>query len=199
MATIKLIVSGPMGAGKTTAIRAISQIATISTEVANTDPSECAKAETTVAMDYGEVTLGNGETLHLYGTPGQERFDFMWRVLAQEALGALILLDNSRPAPLDDLRLYLQAFASLVERGRALVVVGRLDQHPRPGLDDYLDWLDEHGWSVPVFPGDVRVRDDVLGALETLFQYIELSAPDEPDAIQDEWTRFLGLPAETTP
>lgn len=192
MASIKLIISGPMGAGKTTAIRAISQIEPIMTEVANTDRSEHAKDETTVAMDYGEVTLGNGETLHLYGTPGQLRFDFMWRVLAHDALGVVVLMDNSRPAPLDDLGRYLDAFSSLVEKGRVLVVIGRLEEHPVPGLDDYLDWAMERGWMVPMQPGDVRRREDVMAALETLFHHIELSARGEPEALQDEWTSFLG-------
>src|SRR5690606_37353134 len=106
----KLIFAGSMGAGKTTAIAAISEISPVRTDVENTDRASHQKATTTAAMDYGEVTLAGGDKLRLYGTPGQTRFDFMWKILGKGALGVIILVDNSRPDPLADLREYLQAF-----------------------------------------------------------------------------------------
>ena len=72
----KLVFAGSMGAGKTTAIGAISEIPPVRTDVANSDLATFAKATTTAAMDYGEVTLDGGDKLRLYGTPGQARFDF---------------------------------------------------------------------------------------------------------------------------
>jgi signal recognition particle receptor subunit beta len=191
MSEVKLLFAGPMGAGKTTAIRSISEIEPISTEVENTDFSESSKAETTVAMDYGELTLDSGAKLRLYGSPGQKRFEFMWPLLAQGALGVIVLIDNSRPDPLTDLDDFLTAFADLIEAGRVVVAVGRLEQHPAPGLDDYLASVSRRGQFLPVIGADVRRRDDVVGVLELLFEQIESAAGAAPAAAGDEWLQFV--------
>src|SRR5690606_33434332 len=128
------------------------------------DRSEANKEETTVALDYGEVTLDTGEKLHLYGTPGQVRFEFMWKVLAQGALGVVVLMDNSRRDPLGDLKQYLEAFRALIPAGRVVVAIGRMDTHPQPSLDDYIDHLSAMGYFLPAMPADVRRREDVLAA-----------------------------------
>lgn len=191
MSEIKLLFAGPMGSGKTTAIRAISEIEPISTEVANTDREECDKAETTVAMDYGELTLDTGHTLHLYGSPGQRRFEFMWPLLAEGALGVIVLLDNSRPDPLADLSGFLDAFAPQIDGGRIVVAVGRLDTHASPGLDDYVDAIAARGQFLPVVDADVRRRDDVLGVLDVLFSQIEAAGRSETAEEPDEWLQFV--------
>jgi len=189
---IKLLFAGPMGAGKTTAIRAISQIEPIHTEVANTDFSESGKAETTVALDYGELVLDNGHTLRLYGSPGQRRFEFMWPLLAEGALGVVVLLDNSRPDPLDDLQVFLDAFARQIGAGRVVVAVGRLDTHPQPGLDDYVEAIAARGEFLPVLDVDVRRRADVTGLLDVLFDQIEAQATDAAaDGGEDEWMQLV--------
>ena len=74
---LKIVFTGPMGAGKTTAIRAISDAPPVSTEVGNSDRQSSVKESTTVALDYGELTLEDGTCLRIYGTPGQARFSFM--------------------------------------------------------------------------------------------------------------------------
>ena len=177
---LKLLFAGAMGAGKTTAIRAISEIAPITTEAANGDRAECDKDETTVAMDYGEITLATGEKLRLYGTPGQARFQFMWPILATGALGVVILIDNSRPDPLADLALYLDAFRALADSGAVVVGVGHMDCCPRPSLEAYAERLAALDVVVPVMPADARRRDDVLEMLAILLQQIEAtSAYDE--------------------
>ena len=177
---LKLLFAGAMGAGKTSAIRAISEIAPITTEAANGDRAECDKDETTVAMDYGEITLATGEKLRLYGTPGQARFQFMWPILATGALGVVILIDNSRPDPLADLALYLDAFRALADSGAVVVGVGHMDCCPRPSLEAYAERLAALDVVVPVMPADARRRDDVLEMLAILLQQIEAtSAYDE--------------------
>lgn len=195
MNEIKLLFAGPMGAGKTTAIRAISEVEPIATEVANTDLGESAKNETTVAMDYGELTLDTGEKLRLYGSPGQRRFDFMWRLLADGALGVVVLLDNSRPDPFDDLEHFLKAFEPMIAAGRVVIAPGRLDTHPEPSLDDYMAKLDSLGHFLPVVPADVRRRDDVLRVLDVLFEQIELAEAVDADTGgrngDDEWMHFV--------
>ncbi|WP_257386681.1 GTP-binding protein [Tahibacter caeni] len=192
MSEITLLFAGPMGAGKTTAIRAISQIEPINTEVANTDFSESGKAETTVALDYGELSLDNGHTLRLYGSPGQRRFEFMWPLLAEGALGVVVLLDNSRPDPLADLRLFLDAFARQIGAGRVVVAVGRLDSHPQPSLDDYAEAVAARGEFLPVLAADVRRRDDVTALLDVLFDQIEAQAAAADAAgDDDEWLQLV--------
>ncbi len=173
---LKLLFAGAMGAGKTSAIRAISEIAPITTEAANGDRAECDKDETTVAMDYGEITLATGEKLRLYGTPGQARFQFMWPILATGALGVVILIDNSRPDPLADLALYLDAFRALADSGAVVVGVGHMDCCPRPSLEAYAERLAALDVVVPVMPADARRRDDVLEMLAILLQQIEATS-----------------------
>jgi signal recognition particle receptor subunit beta len=170
----KILFTGTMGAGKTTAISAVSQTKVVSTDVANLD-SASSKATTTVGMDYGEVRLDDGSVLRLYGTPGQERFRFMWEILAQGALGLILLVDNSRPAPLEDMQMYLDNFKPLVERGSVVIGVGRTDTHPEPGIEAYQDYLAERELMLPVLSVDVRVREDVLMLFDVLLSILEVA------------------------
>lgn len=161
-----------MGAGKTTAIRAISDIEPIVTDVANHDAS-VAKERTTVGLDYGMLSLDNGDRIRLFGTPGQARFDFLWQILVNKALGLVILTDNSRPDPLADLRMFLDGFAQQLESVPCVIGVGRLDTHPQPTLEDYADVLEARGQVVPVLGVDVRERADVVLLIDTLLGQIE--------------------------
>lgn len=162
-----------MGAGKTTAIAAVSEIEPCRTDVANNDRSGHAKATTTAALDYGEVTLAGGDKLRLYGTPGQSRFDFMWKILGQGSLGVIILVDNSRPDPVADLRDYARAFADALAESRAVIGVGRWQTHPAPSIEDYHAVVNGLGYDAPILSIDVRKRSDVLMLLDVLFHQIE--------------------------
>lgn len=168
----KLLFAGPMGAGKTTAITAISGAAPIATEALNSDRVQHAKAQTTVAFDYGEVQMGGGERLRLYGMPGQARFDFIWKMASEGALGVVLLLDNTRPDPLADLDSYVEAFLRLAEQAAMVIGIGR-SAEGRTGVDDYAARLALRGIVVPVFTVDVRERDDVLLLLDALLNQIE--------------------------
>lgn len=97
MRQVKLVVTGPFGAGKSCIIQTISEIRVVSTERHLTRPGPDGKQETTVAMDYGRVTLGD-TVVHLTGTPGQPRFDFMWDILSHEADAFLLVVDSTTPA-----------------------------------------------------------------------------------------------------
>ncbi|WP_395352652.1 GTP-binding protein [Variovorax sp. UC122_21] len=173
MRDFKLVFTGPMGVGKTTAIAAISDIKPIGTEVANAD-SSVAKATTTVGLDFGQLTLDNGDRLRLYGTPGQARFDFMWKILVRDALGLAILIDNSRPDPLADLAAYLDGFAGALEKMPCALGITRLPTHPSPTLDDYAGALAARGLVLPVLAMDPRRKDDVVALIETLLMQIEV-------------------------
>ena len=172
MKDLKIVFTGTMGAGKTTAIAAISDRAPVTTDVQNTDPGS-AKALTTVGLDYGEVTLEGGEHLRLFGTPGQSRFDFMWKILAKNALGMIILTDNSRADPLADLRVYLEGFADDLDTMPCVIGIGRLQSHPSPSMDDYIDELARHQRVLPVLDVDVRKRGDVLMLIDILLAQLE--------------------------
>jgi len=168
----KLLFAGPMGAGKTTAIAAISDAAPVRTEAVNSDRVQHSKELTTVGFDYGEIALDGGDRLRLYGMPGQDRFDFMWKVASEGALGVVLLSDNSRPEPLKDLALYVESFRAMAERGAMVIGIGRLGSG-HTSVESYTAWLAGQGLSLPVFTVDVRRRDDVLLLLDALLYQIE--------------------------
>ncbi len=168
----KILFTGVAGAGKTTAIGAVSEIPPMRTDVKNTDAS-LGKDTTTVGLDYGELTLDGGEKLRLYGTPGQVRFDFMWQILARGALGLIILVDNRRPDPLADLDMYLAGFKKLIADTACVVAIGRTETHPSPSLDQFAAHLEAQGILCPVLPTDVRDTAQVTQLLELLMLQLE--------------------------
>ncbi len=96
MQTVKMVITGPFSAGKTEFIQSISEIDVVSTERKISDYTRTVKANTTVAMDFGRITIRTGLSLYLFGTPGQDRFWFLWDNLSQGALGAVVLADTRR-------------------------------------------------------------------------------------------------------
>lgn len=170
----KIIFTGPMGAGKTTAISTISEVPPISTEVRCSDEEGQARKETTtVAMDYGYFTLEDGGRIHLYGTPGQERFDYMWNILVKGGIGLILLLDNGRPEPLDDLIFYLTTFRSFIDETGVVIGVSRMDCSERYTLDDYRNKLIELGRIFPLFEVDVRQPNDVAILIHALLAILQ--------------------------
>ncbi len=178
MSEHKILFSGTTGAGKTTAIGAVSEIPPLSTDVRNSD-SGLAKEMTTVGLDYGELTLDNGDKLRLYGTPGQKRFNFMWKILSKGALGLIILIDNRQPNPLEDLDMYLQGFESLIADTACVVAVGRTETHPIPDLEQFSNHLASRGVLCPVLATDVRDVPQVVQLLELLLMQLEMKAENE--------------------
>jgi hypothetical protein len=168
----KIVFTGPPNSGKTTAIGVLSDTLPIVTDVSNHDAG-LAKSRTTVGMDYGVVSLGGSEQVRLFGTPGQKRFDFMWRILVRNAIGIAILIDNSQPEPLSQLREFVESLAEELRSTACVVGVGRSESHPVPTLDAFADLLAELGHVFPVVAVDVRQRDDVLMMVELLLAQTE--------------------------
>jgi small GTP-binding protein len=112
MQTVKMVVTGPFNAGKTEFIRSISEIDVVSTERRITDHTHRIKEETTVAMDFGRITVDQDLVLYLFGTPGQKRFDFMWEILSEGMLGFVVLVDSVRPETFREARRILEIFSS---------------------------------------------------------------------------------------
>lgn len=169
---LKILITGTVGAGKTTAIAAVSDIKPLSTDVRNNDAS-IMKALTTVGMDYGELALGGGDVLRIYGTPGQERYSFMWKILVKGAMGLVILIDNSRPDPMADLHMYLQEFSEFISHSPCVVGVGRTETHAKPHVDEFADALACMNLQCPVIAVDVRQKDQVVQLLDLLLVQIE--------------------------
>lgn len=159
----KILFAGPVGAGKSSAISAVSDTPVVSTEARASDEVLLRKPSTTVALDYGTLKVHDSLTIQLVGAPGQERFDFMWEILARGAIGLALLIDNARPDPLADLHLYLNAFADLIERQRAAAVVciTRCDLADDVSLERYRSEVRRIGLDLPVIELDARSREDV--------------------------------------
>lgn len=113
MQSVKVVITGPYNAGKTTFITSVSEITVLSTERSVTDPSAESDAETTVAMDFGRITVSDDVVLYLFGTPGQSRFSFMWETLSEGMLGFVLLVDQESPETFEDAREIIRFFGEM--------------------------------------------------------------------------------------
>ncbi|OQY37340.1 MAG: GTP-binding protein [Chloroflexota bacterium] len=110
MQTVKMVVTGPFSSGKTEFIQSVSEIDVVSTERKISSEAEKIKETTTVAMDFGRITIDDNLVLYLFGTPGQKRFDFMWEILSEGMLGFVVMVDSSRPETFREARRILETF-----------------------------------------------------------------------------------------
>jgi len=174
LTVFKILIAGGFGAGKTTLVGAISEVRPLRTEEALTSASighddlrgVADKHTTTVAMDFGRITMGSHLVLYLFGTPGQERFWFMWDELSYGALGAVVLADTRR---LDDCFPSVDYFE---RRGVPfLVAINCFDDAPRYDPEDVRIALDLDP-RVPVMLCDARQLSSVKQALITLVEHV---------------------------
>lgn len=121
MEIMRLVVTGPVGAGKSTFIRTISEIEVVDTDRRATDETADLKQNTTVAFDFGRLQFGPDTALHLYGTPGQARFDFMWDILIRKAHAYIMLVAGHRP---HEFRYTRRMLTFMRQRTSAPVILG---------------------------------------------------------------------------
>lgn len=169
----KIVFAGSMGAGKTEAIRSLSDIPILKTEAFNTDSESHIKMETTVGIDYGEITLDDDFTIGLYGTPGQERFDFIWPIICQGAIGAVILIDHNVADPIQELESYLETFQEYTDH--IAIGITHTDDNTEKSTYIYQEWLKQNDLFNPLFIIDARKKDDVLLLIEALITSIEIN------------------------
>jgi uncharacterized protein len=178
---VKIVVTGPFAAGKTTLIRTISEITVLSTEKDITDSTRSRKADTTVAMDFGRITIDRDLVLYLFGTPGQDRFDFMWEILGEGMLGYVVLLDATRPESVEETVGILAAFRKMA-RVPYVVALNRaeaIDEVEEARIRAALDLEPD----VPVVPCDAMDRESVKSVLLALL-YSVVDSLDAAAAVQ---------------
>jgi len=178
----KIVFAGPVGAGKTTAIQTLSDIEVLNTDARASDEVRRLKPTTTVAMDYGVMKLGNGDQVRLYGAPGQARFDFMWDILTENALGLVVLISARSDDPVAELDVYLKAFAGLMARTALVVGVTHTDAGNRATRQWLIEALGVRGISPCVMDVDARHRPDVAMLVKALLYSIDPFAGRDEDA-----------------
>lgn len=172
MTNHKIIFTGPVGAGKTTAITSLSDIPVITTDECASDMTNSMKSATTVAMDYGLIKLDD-DRIHLYGTPGQERFNFMWDILTEGGIGLILLLDNTRKDPFQDMKFFINSFRTFIDDNKVAIGVTRMDLSYQPMLEEYRTNLGKFNLNPPVFEIDARRRQDVSTLVQALLYSLD--------------------------
>lgn len=174
MQTVKMVITGPFSSGKTEFIKAISEIEVVDTDrdISSEIESEV-KGATTVAMDFGRITVDNDLVLYLFGTPGQRRFDFMWEILAEGMLGFVVMVDSSKPETFKEARSILETFRAYSPT--PYVVAANKQDHPDAWApDDLRIALRIEDDDVKLLPCIAREKDYVREVLlELLYSILE--------------------------
>ncbi|HNW31159.1 MAG TPA: ATP/GTP-binding protein [Caldisericia bacterium] len=183
MKRVKILVTGPFSSGKTSLIKSVSEIPVVSTEKAVTDETRVIKNQTTVALDFGRLTIDDDLVLYIFGTPGQERFSYMWDVLSVGAVGMVLIVDSADYKSIIEARRYLAFFLPKLQIPCVIAankqdMTGSLSPEQvgqMLGIDD----------TVEIVPCMAKDRESVKNVLIKLFELVERTglAQEDQDAI----------------
>ena len=173
MAQHKIIFTGPVGAGKTTALTTISDTPPIATEARARDNTRFIKERTTVAMDYGVINLSDNEKVHLYGTPGQSRFDFMWDILSEGALGVILLIENNDDQAANNLIVFIDTFKEFAHRSQFVNGLTKTDINKQSRLKEFNSILERYSFRAPILEADPRNKNDVALLIQALLYTVD--------------------------
>jgi hypothetical protein len=172
---LKIVITGPFSAGKTTLIKTISEVAIVGTDRDVSDETKSVKERTTVAMDFGRITFAQDLSLFLFGTPGQRRFEVMWEILSEGMIGFILLVHAGDDRSIDEASHILNTFREYADVP-FVIGVSHLDETKESHdevfakVRDKLE-LPEH---VDLVPCDPREREDVKGLmLQILFDVMK--------------------------
>lgn len=173
MQTVKMVITGPFSSGKTEFIRSISEIEVVSTDREITSDAEKQQKEaTTVAMDFGRITVDDDLVLYLFGTPGQRRFDFMWEILAEGMLGFIVMVDSAKPETFREAKSILETFRAYAPT--PYVVAANKQDHPDAWMPEDLRIALRIEPDVKLLPCVAKERDSVRDVLlELLYTILE--------------------------
>ncbi len=173
MQSVKMVITGPFASGKTEFINSISEISVVKTERKISSASEVAiKDETTVALDFGRITVDEELVLYLFGTPGQRRFDFMWEILSEGMLGFVVMIDSTRPETFREAKRILSTFESY-SRTPYVVAANKQDQEDawEPGDMKIVLRLNSNAKVIPCVALDKESVKNIL--LELLYSILD--------------------------
>jgi uncharacterized protein len=175
MQSVKIVITGPFNAGKTTFIKTVSEITVLSTERQVSDTSGEGKGETTVAMDFGRISISDDVVLYLFGTPGQERFSFMWETLSEGMLGFVLLVDTANQESITDAASMITFFTNMSDV--PFVVAANRTTADDTGTLDRLRGSLVLAPEIPLVACDARDKESVknvlLGLLYRILESIE--------------------------
>lgn len=172
MQALKIVITGAYSAGKTNFIRSISEIDPVATEYAVSDQTErLQKNETTVALDFGTISINNDVVLYLFGTPGQERFDFMWEHLSIGCLGYVVLVDSCRPAHFAETLRLMHRFTEITDA--PFIVAANKQDDPAALPVRYIRKRLALSPEIPLVPCIATDRLSVKNVLLALLEHID--------------------------
>lgn len=177
---LKIVITGPFSAGKTTLIKTISEVAIVGTERDVSDDTKSIKSRTTVAMDFGRITFAQDLALYLFGTPGQRRFEVMWEILSEGMIGFILLVHAADERSVNEAFHILSQFKQYAEVPYVIGVT-HLDE-TKESQDEVFDRVRkalELPEDVNMIPCDPREKEDVkalmleilLGVLDRLDRF----------------------------
>lgn len=175
MDEFKILFVGPTGAGKTTAIAAVSEITVVSTEALRSSlDTESEKSQlipknmVTIGIDYGEFSFEDGKRVRLYGVPGQNRFEFLWDLIHKGSHGIIILFDISSNAYMSEMEFFINRFKDALLTDKCIIGISKYSDCYKSRVAEFLNFMDAITISVPVIAVDIRDKEDVLKLLAML-------------------------------